>query len=242
MSRAKRRRYDATGRKRRAAESHERVLSAAGRLFAERGYAETTIEDVAREAGVAAPTIYATFRAKRGLLAGLLDRLVSNVPGGPPLLDTAGPRAVLAATEPTQVIARFAHDIVGVQDRVGPIYEVMKSAARTQPDVAELAGRAQDYRNSNIGSVAARLAELGSLRPGLSVEDATRTIWVLASYEARQLLVVYARWSVERYRDWLAATLSAALLGGVGPRHGRRPRRREIPAQRISDSIDRDKE
>lgn len=217
----KRRRYDASRRRLRAEESRERALAAAGRLFAERGYAETTIEAIAGEAKIAAPTLYAAFQSKRGLLSALLGRLVSGEPGGPPLVQTAAARAVVAESDPRAVLALFAADVTRVQERVGPIYEVMKNAARTEPDIAELLARAQNYRLSNIATIPARLDELGALRPGLSVEEAARTIWAVASAEVRHMLGAFAGWSADRYRGWLEDTLSAALL-----RPDRRAKRR----------------
>jgi hypothetical protein len=88
----------------------------------------------------------------------------------------------------------------------------MKSAARTEPDVAELYARAERNRFANLEKLAANLAERGPLREGLGVEDAGRTIWVLASKEVRQMLLTHAHWSPERYRTWLYETLAAALL------------------------------
>jgi AcrR family transcriptional regulator len=208
----KRRPYDASGRRRRAEESRERVLEVARRLFGERGYAETTVELIADEAGIAVPTLYAAFRSKRGVLSAVLGRLISGAPGGPPLLKSPGARAVLAETDPRRVLALFVADMSRVQDRVGPTYEVMKSAARTEPDIAELLARSQQVRFSNMAAVPGRLEELGALRPGLSVEDAARTIWALASPEVRQMLATFAGWSPERIRAWLEETLAAALL------------------------------
>jgi len=118
----------------------------------------------------------------------------------------------MAETDPRRMLALFVADLSGVQERVIPTYEVLKSAARTEPDVAELLARMQSYRFSNIETVPARLVELGALRPGLSVEDAARTIWALASPEVRQLLLTFAGWSAQRYRAWLEETLAAVLL------------------------------
>lgn len=204
--------YDASRRQLRAQENQERVLEVARRLFAERGYAETTLEQIASEAGIAVATLYSAFQSKRGILSRLLDRQVSGVPGGRPLLQTAGPQAVLAERDPRRALALFARGITEVQDRVGPTYEVMKSAARTEADVAELLVRAQSNRFKNLSAVAERLGALNALRKGLTIEDAARTLWTTASLEVRQMLQTFAGWSTERYTAWLEDTLVAALL------------------------------
>jgi AcrR family transcriptional regulator len=204
--------YDGSRRRQRAEETRERMLQAARGLFAERGYAETTIEMIATAADVALPTVYAVFRSKRGVLAALMERLVSGEAGGPPLLETRGAQAVQAETDPRRTLKRFVDHLSHVQERVIPTYEVMKSAARSEPDVVELLGRMQEYRFSNITTLAARLAELGALRKSLLVDDASRTIWAIASPEVRQMLHSFAGWSPDRYRAWLLDTLVAALL------------------------------
>jgi AcrR family transcriptional regulator len=205
------------------------MLDAARRLFAGRGYAETTIEAIATEAQVSVPAVYAAFQSKRGVLSAILGRLASGEHGAPPLLETARARVVLAETDPRRLLELFVDHLGQVQERVIPMYEVMKSAARSEPDVAELLARTQAGRLSNVGAVPARLAELGALRPELSVEHASRTIWVLASPEVRQMLETFAGWSPDRFRAWLLETLSALLLRPVASK-GARPGRRSPAA------------
>ncbi|HXW37618.1 MAG TPA: TetR/AcrR family transcriptional regulator [Nitrososphaerales archaeon] len=48
-------------------ETSERILQAASKLFAERGYSNVSIRDVCREGGTTAPVIYYYFGNKRGL-------------------------------------------------------------------------------------------------------------------------------------------------------------------------------
>jgi AcrR family transcriptional regulator len=188
------------------------VLEVARRLFAERGYAETTMEAIATEAGVSVPTVYAAFQSKRGVLSALLARLVSGEKGASSPPQPPGVRRVMAETDPRRMLALFVTDLCGVQERVVPTYEVLKSAARTEPDVAELLTRMQSKRYANLSVVPARLEELGALRPGLSRDDAARTLWAIASPEVRWMLLTFAGWSPERYRDWLDATLVAVFL------------------------------
>jgi AcrR family transcriptional regulator len=234
MSKQRQRRtYDASRRRQRADETRERMLDVARRLFAERGFAETTIEAIAKEADVAVPTVYASFQSKRGVLSALMTRLVSGEAGGPPLLETARARAVLAETDPHRLLALYVDHLSEMQERTIPTYEVMKSAARSEPDVAELLGRMHAYRFSNIMSIPRRLAELEALRSGLTLEDAGRTIFAIASPEVRQLLEAVAGWSADRYRAWLVETMIAVLLQPGRDRNAkvrtRTPRTRRKP-------------
>src|SRR6266852_7990398 len=51
------------------------ISAAARRLFVERGYAGTTIEAIAQEAGYAAPTVYFHFGSKAAIVGYLIDEM-----------------------------------------------------------------------------------------------------------------------------------------------------------------------
>jgi AcrR family transcriptional regulator len=56
------------------AERRELIVEAAGRLFGERGYEATRLDDVAAAAGVTKPVLYRHFDSKRDLYLALLAR------------------------------------------------------------------------------------------------------------------------------------------------------------------------
>jgi AcrR family transcriptional regulator len=64
-----------TRRERLAAERRTKILEAAARIFAERGFHRTTTKDIAEVADVAEGTIYNYFGTKDDLLLALLDQL-----------------------------------------------------------------------------------------------------------------------------------------------------------------------
>jgi AcrR family transcriptional regulator len=61
----------------------EQILNAAMEVFTEKGYAEATIPEIAKEAGVAAGTIYLYFPSKRELFVAVIKNFVIT----PPLLN-----------------------------------------------------------------------------------------------------------------------------------------------------------
>jgi AcrR family transcriptional regulator len=71
-----RRAYRSERRARQAAETRAEVVQAAIALFAERGWAGTTLNAVADAAGVAVETIYGGFRSKKGLLRAAMEAAV----------------------------------------------------------------------------------------------------------------------------------------------------------------------
>lgn len=208
----KKRSYDASRRRERAEASRTRILDVAQALFAERGYAATTMEAIAVAAGVAVPTVYAAFGSKRGLLTTLLDTRVSGEPRGDSVLNTKGAREVFAQPDRRRALAMFSKHISVIQERVAPTYSVMKHAAASEPEIAELYMRAHRSRYANYVALAENLAQRGPFREHMTTEDVARMIWVLTSIEARQLLAKHAGWTGERYASWLATVLSAALV------------------------------
>jgi AcrR family transcriptional regulator len=85
-----------------AARNRERVLAAARRLFAERGVANVTMEQIARAAGVGKGTVFHRFGDRAGLALALLDDRERELQeavlhGGPPLGPGAPARERLVA-------------------------------------------------------------------------------------------------------------------------------------------------
>src|SRR3954454_6076801 len=60
-------------RERQAQQTRDEILRAARHLFAQRGYARTTVRDVAESAGVSAQTVYDSIGSKQALVARLHD-------------------------------------------------------------------------------------------------------------------------------------------------------------------------
>src|ERR1700748_3324392 len=69
-----------TGQQRR-----EQLLDIGRRLFAERGFEGTSIEEIAAQAGVSKPVVYEHFGGKEGLYAVVVDREVERLTGTPML-------------------------------------------------------------------------------------------------------------------------------------------------------------
>ena len=74
MTKKKIRTYYSLVRQRQADETRTRIAEAARKLILDQGYGAATMEAIAREAGVATPTVYAVFGSKRNILAELIDR------------------------------------------------------------------------------------------------------------------------------------------------------------------------
>src|SRR3990170_5175525 len=63
----------AARRTRRGPHTRKQILDASLRLFSERGFARTTVRDIAHEAGITDAAIYYHFKSKRELLEALVE-------------------------------------------------------------------------------------------------------------------------------------------------------------------------
>src|SRR6185295_14367587 len=63
-----------------AAERRALIETAAGRLFGERGYEATTLDEIAAAAGVTKPILYRHFGSKAALYLALLERHRQDLP------------------------------------------------------------------------------------------------------------------------------------------------------------------
>jgi len=108
-----------TERDRAKADRHRSLLQAAARLFAERGFAGVSLEELGAAVGVSGPAVYRHFANKQALLAeiliGVSERLLS---GGRAVVDRAAAEQRLAALVDFHVDFALADsDVIRVQDR-----------------------------------------------------------------------------------------------------------------------------
>lgn len=88
------------------ADRADKILHAAARLFAERGYGATSIDDIGAAAGVSGPAIYWHFPGKKALLAAMLTDISERLLAG-------GREAVARATDPDSAIEALVRMQVG---------------------------------------------------------------------------------------------------------------------------------
>jgi AcrR family transcriptional regulator len=206
------RRYDSARRKEQARQTRAAILEAAQRLFGERGYASSTIEAIASEAGVAVDTVYATFGSKRGVLSNLMDIRVGGDDQPVGVLDRPGPQRVRREPSQRRQLAAFATDVTARIERSRPVDDIIRSAAAVDLEIATMRFRLHETRFLNLQQFVGWLAANGPLRQDLSEADAAAIIWSLTSPEIHRLLRVDRAWSPERYSEWLAETLTRTLL------------------------------
>jgi len=202
-------------------ETRRRLLVAAGELFAERGYAGSTVTAIAERAGVSLQTLYLAWGSKRALLRAFAETALSGRPEGtedylPGLQAEVDARAG-GSPDPRDQLRGLAGLYrwlaSGGTDRppAALAWQLYRDAAAADPEIAEDWAALQQVRRSTFAALLGRLLE-HALRPGLTREDAAQTAWVLVSPETYDLVVRHAGRTLEQYERWLGDTLVAALL------------------------------
>lgn len=210
-----RRRYDSPRRQEQAAQTRRDIIAAAGVRFREHGYAGTSMPELAAAADVAVETIYRTFGSKAGLFR---EVIAGALAGGTtraelPVEQRPAIRAVIEEPDPRRQVQLYAATQPGIHRRAGPLLRALRDAATIDKELRALWQEMEAWRLRGQGQFAGMLAERGALRPGLSVADARDIVWTLCSIEVHDLLVKERHWTAEKYKEWLAASLSSSLLG-----------------------------
>ncbi len=212
MPKKTKRPYDSTRRQAQAQETRAQVLRAARELFIEKGYGGATMEAIAQNAGVAAETVYAAFGNKRTLLGKLIQVAVGGDEAPIGLLERPERKAVLSEQDPKRMLKLFARDISSIQSRVAPVYEVVRTAAKTEPEAAQSLEALLQARFQNLSAFVMHLSAQTALRKGMDTTRASETVWVLTSAEVYHLLTVKRGWSQEQFVEWLGDSLTRLLL------------------------------
>lgn len=189
-----------------AAATREEILLAARRLFAERGFARTSVADIAEEAGVSIPTIYASVGQKQAILIALVGFIEFEI-------GVEEVRAlVTTGTDPVELIALAAHLNRVLQERFGDIIEALRSGASVEPAVAAAVANGRQMHRIGSTRLADRLEELGALRQGVPGDEAADVIALLTDVENYSTLVGTYNWTFDRAEEWITETLCATLL------------------------------
>jgi AcrR family transcriptional regulator len=204
------RRYDSSNRAAQAAHSRGVVLDTAVQLFLEHGYGGTTVHSIAAAAGVSVEMIYKNFGGKAGIVRAASARAISG--DGPEPIESASDRMRDTTRNPREIIAAWSRFALQVLPRVAPILLVVRSAAATDPEMAQLRHEIEEQRLQRMGVNALHLAAGNHLRAGVSAEQARDVMFACTSPELFELLVLRQGWSLDRYAEFTTNVMVGDLL------------------------------
>ena len=207
----KTRAYHSPRRQEQANVTKSRIVAAAMQLMKEKGYADMTLEAIAREAGVAPQTVYAVCGSKKGVLAAILETTVEakrydKLRDSIPHIMTGKERVV-----------EIGHFMSKLMEDAMPVFDIIRGMSVLSPEFAE-----QEYDQSMMLLEKCRksvhkMAEDGMLRPGLSEERAAELYWSITTPGLHRRLTKMLNWSAEEYAAWISYLIGMALLDWDAP-------------------------
>jgi AcrR family transcriptional regulator len=186
--------------------TRQAILRAARVLFAERGFARSSVKAIAERAGVAIQTIYATFGSKAGVAMALVD-LVDQEAG---VLELAQQLAQL--DDPRALVRTYARLRRQIRERSGDLIRTLRQGAALEPEMAEVWGEGMRRRHAGLERMTARLDAQQALKEGLSPARAAAVAAALVTDDACDVLVEQRGWTFDEYEAWLGDTLATLLL------------------------------
>jgi AcrR family transcriptional regulator len=195
-----------TWRQRQAAETKKQIVRAARRLFVASGYAGTTVEQIAAEAGVAVATVYKAFGTKAAIARGLND-LIDEEAG------TAGLAAeIQAETDPARLIGLAVAQLRTQHEACGDIIAAIGSGAAVDATLGKVWAEGTRRYDDGMRQLAGKLKAAGAMRPGLDVAQAAGLLSVLCSTEAFSGLTTRHGWTASQWETWTTSALRELLL------------------------------
>lgn len=206
LRKTKQRTYNSVVRQRQADDTRRRIVEATRRLLQSEGYAGMTIDAIARNAGVSAPSVYAIFKSKTGILAELLNRSTF----GPAYEDAV--RRALSASKPETRLRLAAAIARQIHDAQAAAFDLLRGAGVVAPELAQLEQQRERMRYERQERMIISLRDAGRLRTDLDERTARDIFWTLTGRDVYRMLVAERGWSSQKYQNWLARTLVDSLL------------------------------
>jgi len=207
----KTRSYRSPHRREQAANTHASVLAAARDLLQDKGYAATSVADIAELAGVSMDTVYASVGRKPELVLAVIDMVLGGADEPVPAEQRDYVMAV--RTEPSALgkIKVYAAAVAMLSPRTAPLQEALRTAGETDVDCRATWRSLVNRRAANMRLFAADLRSTGELRDDLTDQQVADVVWSTNAAEYWMLLNQRG-WTSARYEAWLVDLWSRTLL------------------------------
>jgi AcrR family transcriptional regulator len=211
----KKRGYDSSRRRAAAEETRVAVLLAARDLFTTRGYAATSVADIAAMAGVSVDTLYTAVGRKPQLLLAVNDMELAE--GDAPLAAEQRDyvQDIRAAGTAEEKIAVYAAALARVLPRSVPLLEALRVAGQTDAACRGAYESVNERRAANMRLFAADLRATGRLRDDLGDDAVADIVWSMNSPDYFQLLRSRG-YSPEQYAALVRDVWTRTLLDDAG--------------------------
>lgn len=185
------------------------MIRAAYELFSAEGHRATTMERIAKRAGVAVQTVYFTFHTKDELLQAVHEWAVL---GDEPTIPAQQPWILVAMEQPDgrEALCLAVAGIAEIEARVAPLIPVYHAV--TQSPAGAVFRRSEVLRREGMAELAAALAAKTPLQTAMTLPRASDLLFVLTGPEVYRSFVQDAGWSHDQWIEWMSALLVRELF------------------------------
>ena len=196
--------YQSPLRRAQAQSTRLTIIEAAARLFVTRGYAGTSMDDIATAAGVGRATVFASVGGKAAILKAAYD--IAIVGDDEPIPLPQRPWAIAVRNEPDPL--RMIDGLRGDDHRCirssrADLRGHARSGRRRHRSESTLDRMRTERRGGAAGFVGFLVAR-HALREGVDRKRAGDVVWALIDPSMYQLLVNEMAWTPAQFRKWLA--------------------------------------
>lgn len=204
--------YHSPRRAQQAAATRQAILAAARDQFLADGYLATTVAAIAARAEVSVDTVYATVGRKPALLRELVETAISGTGQAVPAEQRDYVVRIRASASARDKLAVYAQSVSEIQQRLAPVFLVLRDAATIDPDCDALWSEIAARRAANMALFATDLRSTGELRQDLSNTQIADILWSMNAAEYWVLLVHQRGWSPQQFAAWLSDAWTRLLL------------------------------
>jgi AcrR family transcriptional regulator len=205
-SSSRRRPYSSDVRSQSAQDTRRRILAAAAILFARKGIDRVTIDEIGKRAKAAASTVYAIYKSKDGILRGLMEQSLFG------RQFQEAQQLLAGVTDPVVLIELTAHVSRAIYESESSDLGLLRRASGFSPALRKMEEEFERLRYEMQAPRLERLFASGRSRPGLSLDEARRILWMYTSRDVYRMLVNDGGWTADRYQQWLSQTLVESLV------------------------------
>jgi AcrR family transcriptional regulator len=203
--------YISTLRSEQAAQTRQRILNSAAECFAAKGFAGTSLADIAHGAGVSVETVKLS-GPKRQLLLSAFEQRFSGSEGREPLTDRDDARAVLEIADNDEFLLGLVRFIAQANARTSGLWNAYVSAATSDPVVADSLSELLKRRRNEYRAAITTFDDRGMLLNDVNRHDLADALSFLMSPESYAQLVEQAGWSTKKYVDWQLRAIRRLVL------------------------------
>src|SRR6516165_1736461 len=182
------------------------LIAAARQLFAENGFFQTKVEQIAKLSRVSPATGYAQCGGKQGLLRSLMDSWTQA-----PLIVESHQKS-LAAGDAAMVMQTLSTAYLQITKQWGDVIRVVIDVAPHDDESGAVLATAQRRHNRNLTEICRHLEDMGALREDVDARLACRIITYYYGIDGLLRTREVFGWSLERSNEWLLAHACAAVL------------------------------